>query len=114
MTALHVVDTAAVLLTCNGGVEVGTQNNFRLAEKAKKPIVFVVNKCDHENANFERTIETLKDNFGNKVCLVQYPVNAGAGFNAVIDVLKGKMLVWKAEGGAPELKDIDCTAQGTE
>ena len=112
VTALHVVDTAAIVLTCNGGVEVGTQNNFRLAEKAKKPIVFVVNKCDHENANFDCTIETLKDNFGNKVCLVQYPVNAGAGFNAVIDVLKGKMLVWKAEGGAPELKDIPAEEAG--
>ena len=112
VTALHVVDTAAIVLTCNGGVEVGTQNNFRLAEKAKKPIVFVVNKCDHENANFDRTIETLKDNFGNKVCLVQYPVNAGAGFNSVIDVLKGKMLVWKAEGGAPELKDIPAEEAG--
>ncbi|MBQ7191772.1 MAG: elongation factor G [Paludibacteraceae bacterium] len=106
VTALHVVDTAVITLTCNGGVEVGTQNNFRLAEKAKKPIVFVVNKCDHENANFDRTVEGLKDNFGNKVVLVQYPVNAGGGFNSVIDVLKGKMLVWKAEGGAPEIKDI--------
>ena len=112
VTALHVVDTAAIVLTCNGGVEVGTQNNFRLAEQAKKPIVFVVNKCDHENANFDRTVEALKDNFGNKVCLVQYPVNAGAGFNAVIDVLKGKMLVWKAEGGAPELKDIPAEEAG--
>ena len=33
-------------------------------------------------------------------------MNAGNGFNAVIDVLKGKMLVWKAEGGAPEFKEI--------
>ena len=112
VTALHVVDTAVIALTANGGVEVGTQNNFRLAENAKKPVVFVVNKCDHENANFERTFEALKDNFGNKVVLVQYPVNAGAGFNSVIDVLKGKMLVWKPEGGAPEMKDIPASEQG--
>ncbi|MBQ6777092.1 MAG: elongation factor G [Paludibacteraceae bacterium] len=112
VTALHVVDTAVIVLTANGGVEVGTQNNFRLAENAKKPVVFVVNKCDHENANFERTFEALKDNFGNKVVLVQYPVNAGAGFNSVIDVLKGKMLVWKPEGGAPEMKDIPASEQG--
>ena len=112
VTALHVVDTAAIVLTANGGVEVGTQNNFRLAENAKKPVAFIVNKCDHENANFERTFEALKENFGNKVCLVQYPVNAGGGFNSVIDVLKGKMLVWKAEGGAPELKDIPAEEAG--
>ena len=112
VTALHMVDTAVITLTANGGVEVGTQNNYRLAENAKKPVVFVVNKCDHENANFERAVEQLKENFGNKVVLVQYPVQVGAGFNSVIDVLKGKMLVWKSEGGAPELKDIPADEQG--
>ena len=112
VTALHVVDTAVVTLTANGGVEVGTQNNVRYAEAAKKPIMFVINKCDHENANFERAFEQLKENFGNKVVLVQYPVNAGAGFNSVIDVLKGKMLVWKPEGGAPELKPIPAEEEG--
>lgn len=112
VTALHVVDTAVITLTANGGVEVGTQNNFRLAENAKKPVAFVINKCDHENANFERTAESLKEVFGNKVVLIQYPVNPGAGFNAVVDILKGKMLVWKSEGGAPELKDIPAEEQG--
>lgn len=112
VTALHVVDTAVITLTANGGVEVGTQNNFRLAENAGKPVAFVINKCDHENANFERTAESLKEVFGNKVVLIQYPVNPGTGFNAVVDILKGKMLVWKAEGGAPELKDIPAEEQG--
>ncbi len=111
ISALHVCDTAIITLTANGGVEVGTQNNFRLAENAKKPVVFLVNKCDHENANIDRTLEGLKENFGNHVVVLQYPVNPGAGFNAAIDVLKRKMLVWKAEGGAPELKDIPAEEQ---
>ena len=112
ISALHVCDTAIITLTANGGVEVGTENNFRMAEKANKPVVFLVNKCDHENANIDRTIEALKENFGNHVVVLQYPVNPGAGFNAAIDVLKRKMLVWKAEGGAPELKDIPAEEQG--
>ncbi len=112
ITALNVCDTAVITLTANGGVEVGTQNRFRDAENHKKPVVFVVNKCDHENANFERAFEQLKENFGNKVVLLQYPVAVGAGFNAVIDVLKGKMLQWKPEGGAPEYKDIPASEAG--
>ena len=106
VAALNMVGSALVVLSANGGVEVGTQNNFRLVEKLKKPLAFVINKCDHESADFENTFAQLKENFGNKCTLIQFPVNAGAGFNAVIDVLKGKMLVWKPEGGAPELKDI--------
>ena len=111
VTALHMVDTAAIMLTANGGVEVGTQNNFRLAEQHKRPIMFIVNKLDHEHANFERAVENLKEYFGNKVVLVQYPMNQGAAFNSVIDVLKNKMLVWKPEGGAPEYKDVPAGEQ---
>ena len=70
ISALHVCDTAIITLTANGGVEVGTQNNFRMAENAKKPVVFLVNKCDHENANIDRTLEGLKENFGNKVEII--------------------------------------------
>ncbi len=106
VAALQMCGSALIVLSANGGVEVGTQNNFRLVEKAKKPLAFVINKCDHQDADFERTFNQLKENFGNKCTLIQFPINAGAGFNAVIDVLKGKMLVWKAEGGAPEFKEI--------
>ena len=112
VAALQMCGSALIVLSANGGVEVGTQNNFRLVEHAKKPLAFVINKCDHENADFERTFNQLKDNFGNKCTLIQFPVNAGGGFNAVIDVLKGKMLVWKPEGGAPELKDIPAEFAG--
>jgi len=106
VTSLHVTDTAIIVLTANGGVEVGTQNHFRQAETRNKPIIFVVNKLEHENANFERTIEQMKETFGNKVVLLQYPINPGAGFNAVVDLLKMKMLRWKPEGGVPEITDI--------
>ncbi len=106
VAALQMCGSALIVLSANGGVEVGTQNNFRLVEKAKKPLAFVINKCDHQDADFERTFNQLKENFGNKCTLIQFPINAGAGFNAVVDVLKGKMLVWKAEGGAPEFKEI--------
>ncbi len=112
VTSLNVTDAAVIVLSANGGVEVGTQNNYRYAENMHKPVAFVINKLDHENANFDRTVEQLKESFGNKVAVVQYPVNAGTGFNAVIDVLQMKMYKWKAEGGAPEVVDIPADEQG--
>ena len=109
--ALQMVGSAVIVLTANEGVTVGTENHFRLVESKKKPLAFVINKCDHDNADFEKTFNQLRETFGNKCTLIQYPVNAGNGFNAAIDVLKGKMLVWKAEGGAPEEKDIPAAEQ---
>jgi len=61
---------------------------------------------DHETSNFEKTVDEAKEYFGNKVTLVQYPINAGDNFNAVIDVIKMKMLRWGKDGGDAELLDI--------
>jgi elongation factor G len=106
VTSLNVTDTAVVLLNANHGVEVGTNNHFRYTEKFNKPVIFVVNQLDHEKADYDRVLEQLKENFGGKVVPIQYPVNIGAQFNAVVDVLKMKMYRWKPEGGEPEVLEI--------
>ncbi len=111
MAALQMVGSALIVLTADKGVEAGTENSFRMVEKLHKPLAFVINKCDAPEADFDNVFAQLREEFGNKCTLIHYPVNAGAGFNAAIDVLKGKMLVWGPDGGAPEEKDIPAAEQ---
>ena len=106
VTSLNVTDTAVILVSAQHGVEVGTGNHFRHAETLGKPVFFVINHLDHEKAEYDRTMEQLKESFGNKVAVVQYPVNPGLDFNALIDVLEMKMYTWKTEGGEAEVSDI--------
>ncbi|WP_321306318.1 elongation factor G [Marinifilum fragile] len=106
ISALNVTDTGLMLINAQHGVEVGTEIIGRRAAALNTPLIFVVNQLDHDKANFEQSIESLKTNFGNKVSIVQYPVNVGADFNAVVDVLKMKMYQWGPEGGKPEILDI--------
>jgi elongation factor G len=106
ITSLNVTDTALMLLNTTQGVEVGTQNLFRYTEQYKKPVIFIANQLDHEKSNFEQTIDQAKASFGHKVVIVQYPVNVGDGFNALVDVLKMKMYKWGPDGGKPEILDI--------
>ena len=106
INALTVTDTGVIVLDSQYGVEVGTQNIFRYADKLKKPIIFAMNQLDGEKADFDNSVEQLKETFGNKVTLIQYPINAGPSFNAMIDVLLMKMYKWKPEGGVPEISDI--------
>ncbi|MEA4986082.1 Elongation factor G [bioreactor metagenome] len=106
VTSLNVTDTALILLNAQYGVEVGTNNHFRYTDKFHKPVIFVVNQLDQEKADFDRTLEQLKENYGSKVVPVQYPVNVGPQFNALVDVLKMKLYKWKPEGGVPEILDI--------
>lgn len=106
ITSLNVTDTALMLLNTTQGVEVGTQSLFRYTEKYKKPVIFVANQLDHDKANFDHTIDQLKESFGKKVVIVQYPVNAGLEFNSVVDVLKMKMYQWGPNGGEPQVLEI--------
>ena len=106
VTAMNVTDTAMLLINGAVGPEVGTQNQFRHTEALKKPVIFVVNKLDSENCDFDQVLEKLKEVYGSKVVPVQYPVNPGANYNAMIDVLKMKKYSWGEEGGAPTIEDI--------
>lgn len=106
VTSLNVTDTALILLNTQYGVEVGTSNHFRYAENHNKPVIFVANHLDHEKVDFDRTLEQVKDTFGNKVVIIQYPVNPGLNFDAVIDILQMKMIKFKSGGGQPEVLEI--------
>jgi elongation factor G len=106
ISSLYAVDTAVMTINVQNGVEVGTEIHFRHAEKVNKPMILVVNGLDHEKANFEKSLEMMKERLSNNIILIQYPVNEGVGYNAVIDVLKMKMLRYKKEGGIAEVVDI--------
>lgn len=106
ITALNVTDQALILINGQYGPEVGTQNNFRYTEKLKKPVIFLVNQLDSDKCDFDAIITSMKDIYGQKCVQIQYPIETGPGFNALIDVLLMKKYSWKPEGGAPIIEDI--------
>ncbi|MDL2231524.1 elongation factor G [Porphyromonadaceae bacterium OttesenSCG-928-L07] len=106
VSALDVADTAVMVINTVKGVEVGTEIVSRYVKKKGKPMILLFNQLDHEKANFEQTLEQAKASFGSKAVLIQYPVNLGAEFNMVVDVLKMEMYKWKPEGGKPEVLPI--------
>lgn len=106
VTALNVTDTALLLVNAAYGVDVGTQNNFKNTERYNKPVIFVINQLDQDKADYDVILEQLRSSYGAKVVPVQYPINAGSGFNSLIDVLIMKRLTWSPEGGVPVIDDI--------
>ena len=106
ITALNVTDTGVILINAQYGVEVGTQNIFRTTQNLKKPVIFALNQLDGEKADYENVIEEMREHFGKKVVIVQYPIQCGAGFNAMIDVLLMKKYSWGPDGGVPTIEEI--------
>ena len=106
ITALNVTDTGVIVINGQYGVEVGTQNIFRTASSIKKPIIFAINQLDGEKADYDNVIEQMKEIFGSKVVPIQYPLQCGPGFNAMVDVLLMKKYSWGPDGGVPVIEDI--------
>ncbi|HHU25094.1 MAG TPA: elongation factor G [Bacteroidales bacterium] len=106
VTALNVTDMALMLIDASSGVEVGTVNQFRYVDDLQKPMVLLVNRMDHEKADFDNTLNSLKEFYGNKVVPVQYPVGSGTSFVGIVDVLKQKFYKWAPGATAPEVLDI--------
>jgi elongation factor G len=106
IAALKVADTTVMVVNAQNGVEVGTEITWRQISRLEKPVVFLLNQLDHEKANFDESIRQLKQQFGDKVIPVQFPVNAGLGFDSVVDVLEMKLYKFPKDGGKPEISDI--------
>jgi len=106
ISSLFAADAAVMTINVQNGVEVGTEIHFRHAEKNHKPLILAVNGLDHEKTNFEKSVEMIKERLSTSITLIQYPLNEGAGFNSIIDVLKMKMLRYAKDGGKAEIVDI--------
>lgn len=106
ITALNVTDTGVIVVDAQYGVEVGTQNIFRTCASLHKPVIFAMNQLDGDKADYENVIEQMREIFGNKIVAIQYPLNVGPNFNAMIDVLLMKKYSWGPDGGVPTIEDI--------
>jgi len=112
ISSLFASDSAVMTINAQNGVEVGTEIHFRHAEVNNKPLIIAINFLDHEKANFDKSVEMMKERLSNNVVLVQYPVNEGVGFNSVIDLVKMKMLRYAKDGGKAEIVDIPADQAG--
>lgn len=112
ISAMRPTDTVIMVVNAQYGVEVGTEIFNRHAEQMHKPMVIAVNQLDSDKANFDSTLESLKQSFGKKVILVQYPVNPGTEFNAFVDVLMMKLYRFKGDTGIRE--DLPIPAEEME
>ncbi len=102
--AFRAVDSALIVVCATSGVQVGTEQCWKLAEEAGLPRIFFVNKMDRENADFETILDDLRNKFGKRVLPLQLPLGKEDSFCGLIDVFK--MKAYKANGNDSIEMDI--------
>jgi elongation factor G len=110
--ALAAVDAAIVVVDASAGVEVGTEEVWRLAEERGLPRMIFINKMDRENANYDATLDALKARFGAKIAPVYLPIGSAESFRGYVDVIEEHANVY--EGGKPKEVPIPPELEGIE
>jgi elongation factor G len=95
--ALRVSDLAVVVVHANHGSGVGTDTVWKCAISNGIPKVIVVNAFDKEETDFDKSLAQLREHFGERVFPLVVPVNAGPGFNQVLDVLRSEVITYAAD-----------------
>jgi len=110
--ALAAVDAAIVVIDASAGVEVGTEEVWRLADARNLPRMIFVNKMDRENANYDATLDALKARFGPKIAPVYLPIGSAESFRGYVDVIEEHANVY--ENGKPREVPIPPELEGIE
>ena len=98
IAALKVADTAAFVIDAAAGVEVGTELGWTYAAQTETPALFVLNKLDTADSDFETTLARVQTRFGSAATPVQLP--AGSGTRTIIDVLLMQQIRFDPDGTA--------------
>ena len=95
--ALRVGDFALVVVHANHGVGVGTDAVWKYATQYGIPKMIVVNAFDKDEVDFDKVLAQVREHFGDRVFPLTIPVNPGAGFNQVLDVLRSEIITFAGD-----------------
>ncbi len=93
--SLRVLDGAVAVFDAVAGVEPQTETVWRQANKYNVPRICFVNKMDRVGADFERTVQMIRDRLDATPAVVQLPIGSEGGFRGVVDLLTERALVWE-------------------
>ncbi|HVZ83974.1 MAG TPA: elongation factor G [Terracidiphilus sp.] len=101
--ALLPVESAAVVVNAQNGVEPVTERVWRMAEEAAIPRFVVINQMDHPKAGggggLSALIDDLHERWGRTCIPVQLPIVDANGFRGVVDLVTMEAFYYEPNGG---------------
>lgn len=104
MEGLRVCGTALIVMDAKSGVDVGSELAWERATDLGVPKAFFVNKMDDDNANFGRTIEQMRDVFGQAICPVAIPIIVDRKPLGFADLITMKGYEYVKDGSQKEME----------
>jgi elongation factor G len=95
--SLRVLDGGVVVFDAVAGVEPQSETVWRQADRYKVPRICYINKMDRIGADFERTVEMVRERLNADPLPIQIPIGSESDFRGVVDLIAMKGIVWLDE-----------------
>lgn len=97
-SAFRIMDTAVIFLKAVEGIEVGTEIVWKYSKEIQNSVIFLVNKLDNENADFDKVVLKAREQFTHDIIPIQFPAQQGIAFESIVDLLRMKVLIFMKDG----------------
>jgi elongation factor G len=111
--SLRVLDSAIAVFDGSEGVQAQSETVWRQGQKYSLPCLCFVNKMDKTGADFEMSVESIRDKLLANPIVLQIPIGAESTFAGIIDLIKMKAIFYQPEvlGARFEERDIPAELQ---
>ena len=104
--SLRVLDGAIAVFDGSAGVEPQSETVWRQADKYKVPRLCFINKMDKIGADFNMSVNSIKERLNPGAVAVQIPIGAENSMRGVVDLLGQKAYEFKGMHGE-KIEEID-------
>ncbi|MEP7361539.1 MAG: elongation factor G, partial [Chloroflexota bacterium] len=88
-------DAALITMDASGGVEAGTERAVALGRSHGTAAIFVITRCERENADPSAALDALRATFGNKIAPLHLAIGKADQFRGYVDLVHRKAYVWE-------------------
>ncbi|MFV1917283.1 MAG: elongation factor G, partial [Patescibacteria group bacterium] len=93
--SLRVLDGALMVFDGRTGVESQSETVWRQADRYKVPRICILNKLNLIGADFEGSIESIRERLGANAAPIQIPIGLEHDLGGVVDLIKMKAYTYK-------------------
>ncbi|OFW02909.1 MAG: translation elongation factor G [Acidobacteria bacterium RIFCSPLOWO2_12_FULL_59_11] len=109
--SLRVLDGAVAVFDAVAGVQPQSETVWRQADKYGVPRIAFINKMDRVGADFEHSIETMRNRLGASPVAIQVPLGKEDRFLGIIDLFRSKAIFYRDDTLGSEFQEEEIPAE---
>ncbi len=109
--SLRVLDGAVVVFDGSEGVQAQSETVWRQGQKYGLPCLCFINKMDKVGADFEMSVDSIRDKLVANPMVLQLPIGAADSFTGLIDLVKMQAVFFALEKLGASFEEIEIPAE---